>query len=57
MSRGKRQPVHTGGANPERAKAMHGLRSSNAAGTHGDRRTKRNRSRNAQRRNAIRDAW
>lgn len=32
------------------------LRRSHAAGKHGDRRTKRNRDRGAQRRNAIRDA-
>lgn len=42
-------------ANPDLARAMHGLRSSNAAGIHGDRRTKRNRDRSARRRHAIAD--
>lgn len=41
--------------NPDIAKAMHGLRTSNAAGKHQDRRTKRNRDRSAQNRNAVRD--
>lgn len=36
--------------------AMRDLRRSNAAGTHADRRTRRNRSRSAQRKNAINDA-
>lgn len=35
---------------------MRQIRSSNAAGTHGDRRTKRNRDRSSVRRNAINDA-
>lgn len=43
-------------ANPRYAREMHELRSSNASGTHGDRRTKRNRDRSSQNRNAIRDA-
>lgn len=47
---------HRNVANPERAKAMHGLRSSNAAGTHADRRTARARSRQAARVRAIREA-
>lgn len=42
--------------NPELAAAMRDLRRSNAAGTHQDRRTRRNRSRNAQRARAITDA-
>lgn len=42
-------------ANPELARAMHGKRSSSAAGIHGDRRTKRLRDRSARRRSAIRD--
>lgn len=44
-------------ANPERSRAMHGLRSSGAAGFHGDRRTKRRRDRGAQRRAAIREQF
>jgi len=40
-------------SNPDLARAMRELRRSNAAGTHGDRRTKRNRDRSAQNRNAI----
>jgi hypothetical protein len=43
-------------ANPELSKAMHEIARSGAAGIHGDRRTKRNRDRSSQRRNAIRDA-
>lgn len=42
-------------ANPELARAMRDLRSSGAAGVHGDRRTKRQRDRGARRRAAIRD--
>lgn len=42
--------------NPRYAREMAELRRSNAAGTHGDRRTKRNRDRSSQRRNAINDA-
>lgn len=41
------------GANPAMAAAMRDLRRSNAAGTHADRRTKRQRSRNAAKRAAI----
>ena len=44
------------GANPDLARAMQEKRRSSAAGTHKDRRTKRNRSRAAQRARAIRDA-
>lgn len=46
---------HSPTANPEMARAMRQRRSSNAAGTHGDRRTKRLRDRGARRRAAIRD--
>ena len=46
---------HARTANPEMARAMHQRRTSNAAGTHGDRRTKRLRDRGARRRAAIRD--
>jgi hypothetical protein len=42
--------------NPKYAREMAELRRSNAAGTHGDRRTKRNRDRSSQRRRAINDA-
>ena len=42
--------------NPKYAREIAELRRSNAAGTHGDRRTKRNRDRSSQKRNAIRDA-
>lgn len=51
MAKQKHRPT----ANPEYIAAMRELRRSNAAGTHGDRRTKRNRNREAQKRNAIRD--
>lgn len=52
-ARNKTKHVRT--ANPELARAMHALRSSSAAGTHGDRRTKRLRDRGSRRRAAIRD--
>lgn len=42
--------------NPKYAREISELRRSNASGTHQDRRTKRNRSRSAQRNNAIKDA-
>ncbi len=42
--------------NPKYAREMAELRRSNAAGIHGDRRTKRNRDRSSERRNAINDA-
>lgn len=42
-------------ANPAYAEGMRLLRRSNAAGTHEDRRTRRNRDRSAQKRNAIRE--
>jgi hypothetical protein len=44
------------GANPEYARAQAERRRSSAAGKHADRRTRRNRSRQAQRGRAIRDA-
>lgn len=47
--------VH-GVANPLMAAAMRGLRASNAAGTHADRRTRRARTRSASLRAALRDA-
>lgn len=43
-------------ANPALARAMQEKRRSSAAGTHADRRTRRNRSRSAQKRNAIKEA-
>lgn len=46
-------PRHRPGANPELAEAMRGL--ANAAGTHGDRRTKRLRTRSARNRRAIQE--
>lgn len=42
---GKRE--HRPAANPDMARAMHGKRTSNAAGTHADKRTKRARTRSA----------
>ena len=42
-----KKPKHTNNANPEMAKAMREKRSSNAAGTHADKRTKRARTRGA----------
>ena len=47
---------HRPTANPRYAREIHGLRSSNASGTHADRRTKRVRSRAAKKAAAIRDA-
>lgn len=41
--------------NPKYAREIAELRRSNAAGIHPDRRTKRNRDRSSQRRNAIRE--
>lgn len=49
----KRKRQVTPGRNLELAIAMQELRRSSAAGTHADRRTRRNRSRSAQKRNAI----
>lgn len=42
-------------ANKPYIEGMRGIRQSNASGTHLDKRYKRNRTRNAQLRNAIRD--
>lgn len=53
----KTKTRHTPTANPRYAREMGELRRSNASGTHVDRRTKRNRSRAAQRSRAIRDAY
>lgn len=50
-----KEQKHCGIANPKYAREIHGLRSSNAAGTHLDRRTKRNRTRSTQRRTALSD--
>jgi hypothetical protein len=47
-------PAYATGANLPLAEAMRGLAS--AAGTHADRRTRRNRTRGAQRSRAIREA-
>jgi hypothetical protein len=46
---------HKGIANPRYAREMHELRSSNAAGTHLDKRTRRVRTRQASTRKAIAD--
>lgn len=46
---------HRNIANPELAEAMRGKRSSNAAGTHADKRTKRARTRDAQLKKDLRD--
>lgn len=51
----KQKKVYRANANPAYAEGMRMLRRSNAAGTHEDRRTRRNRDRAAQNRNAIRD--
>lgn len=45
------------GANPAMAAAMRDLRRSNAAGTHADKRTRRQRSRADARRASIREQW
>ena len=49
----KKNHRQTGVANPRYAREMHGLRSSNAAGAHQDRRTRRARSRGSALRMAI----
>lgn len=51
----KKQKKNRTGANPAFALAMQELRRSSAAGTHGDRRTKRLRDRGAQKRAALRE--
>lgn len=48
-------PRPSKGANPELAKAMHAKRSSGAAGPHADKRSRRQRTRNAAQRAAIRE--
>lgn len=55
MSTRTKPRKHRGIANPGYARDMAELRRSNAAGTHGDRRTKRARDRGARRRRAIAD--
>lgn len=55
-SKGKNAQITTGPASAEHVRAVQELRRSGAAGTHGDRRTKRNRTRGAQRRNSIRES-
>lgn len=50
------KPRHPKTANPALAAANAERARSSAAGTHGDRRTKRNRDRSSARRNAINDA-
>lgn len=50
------QPKYRHHANPKLAEGLALLARSNAAGSHGDRRTKRNRDRSSQRRRAIRDS-
>lgn len=52
----KKSQKYPGVANPRYAREMHELRSSGAAGEHGDKRTKRRRSRSAQNQWAIRDS-
>jgi hypothetical protein len=56
MSKPRPNPYLVPRMTPEQLRATQELRSSGAAGKHGDRRTKRNRTRSAQRRSAIRDA-
>jgi len=55
MSTNSKKTKHRNVANPERWKAMHGLRSSSAAQPHADGRTKRVRTRSAARSAAVRD--
>lgn len=52
MSNSK-QKKHSGVENSRYAREIHGLRSSGASGYHGDRRTKRARTRSVQRSRAI----
>lgn len=51
----KKQVEHRPVSNRPMYDAMMEIRRSGAAGTHGDRRTKRNRSRSAQKQNAIKN--
>lgn len=53
MAKNKRK--NKGQANPERAAAVQELRRSGASGKHADRRTKRLRTRDAQKRNAMKE--
>lgn len=56
MSNSK-QKKYSGVENSRYAREIHGLRSSGASGYHGDRRTKRARTRSAKRAKAIAYAW
>lgn len=49
----KKAEKYRGVENHRYAVEMHGLRSSNAAGTHADKRTRRERDRNSQNRRAV----
>jgi hypothetical protein len=55
MPKQNRTVKHRGVANPRYAREMHELRSSGAAGTHLDKRTRRSRTRATVVRKAIRD--
>jgi hypothetical protein len=55
MPKQKKPEKYRAVANPVRAREMHELRSSNAAGTHLDKRTRRIRTRSVSVRKAIRD--
>jgi hypothetical protein len=55
MNTQKKPVKHKGIENPRYAREMHELRSSNAAGTHLDKRTRRIRTRQASTRKAIAD--
>lgn len=52
----KKKSIQQNTGNEALMRAVQDLRRSGAAGTHGDRRTKRNRDRGAQKRNAIRES-
>lgn len=51
----KKGSGHSPAANPEMAAALRGLRTSNAAGVHADRRTRRRRTRSAAANYAVRE--
>lgn len=53
----QRNREHTHAMSSEAVREIHELRRSNASGTHADRRTKRQRSRSAQKRAAINHGW
>jgi hypothetical protein len=55
MAKHKANPYLIPRMTPEQVQALQGLRASGAAGKHADRRTKRNRTRAAQRRNALKE--